>query len=319
MRKLLLLPLLPLLFSFTMCGHRGAPKPPLSYKPQTPKVHGPIQEFTSPLIWWEKVERFDDGRKIPTPQKVSYKVVVNFGKRVVETEETYFKDSPIKPKERRCYSVVALYEGRESEKSEPVCINGKEPISEVPQVKRAVGGDGYAQIEFTPSPLYETEVFKNQTSEPFVKPYAVLKPGEGLFIDKKVKNGAQYTYLLRFSEGELKGAFSKEVRVVPQDRIPPLPPQDALLVKGEVCTLVWEPSPSEDVVAYKVVADGRELSTSGIYLTFKKCPKRVLIYAVDKAGNLSKPVVPEVVDEKGGSCNGEQVRPSGNGGLHQNP
>jgi len=305
LRKILIASLLPLLFSFTVCGHRGAPKPPLSYKPKTPKLYPPIQEYKSPLVWWERVTQFEDGRKIPQPQKVEYKVVINFGKRVVKTKEPYYKDFPIEAGQRRCYSVAAIYNGKEGEPSEPTCITGKEPIEERPVVKRLLEEDSLVEIEIEPSREYSVEIFKNQTEEPFVKPYATLKPGESLFKDNNVKNDVTYTYLLRFAKDELKGPFTEPITATPKDKTPPLPPPSALLVLGEPCVLLWEPSPSEDVIGYKVVADGEEIFTSGIYLTFKKCPERVTLYAVDKGKNLSKPVTPEVVDEEGGSGNGE--------------
>ncbi len=318
MRKLLFLSLLPLLFSFTMCGHRGAPKPPLTYQPQTPKVHQPIQEYDSPLIWWERVTTFRDGRKISQPQKVTYRVIVNFGERIVTVKENYFKDFPIGKGQRRCYSVVALYGRHKSQRSEPVCVTGKEPIREVPKVLKAQGEDGFIEIELAQHSPYAVEVFKNP-QKPLIKPYATLKENERLFMDKRVTNGKSYSYVLRFSLGNLKGRPSNPITLIPQDRTPPLPPEGAILVKGRECLLVWEPSPSEDTKGYLIVADGEKFRTGGIYFRFTRCPKRVELFAVDKAGNLSKPVKPEVLDEEGGSSNGKQVRPAGNGGLHENP
>jgi len=318
LRKLLLLPLIPLLFSFTMCGHRGAPKPPLIYRPATPQVHPPAQEYDSPLVWWERVDRFGDGRKISQPQKVSYRVIVNFGKREVEVKKNYFKDSPIRAGEKRCYSVVALYEGHESQRSEPVCTTGEKPIEDIPEVIKAHGGDGFVEIELAPHPGYEVEVFKD-AEEPFLKPYALLREEENTFTDRRVVNGRSYTYLLRFSKERLKGRFTEPLAVIPEDRVPPAPPKEALLIKGKECILVWEPSPSEDVRNYLIVADGRKFKTGGIYFRFTGCPAKVELFAVDKAGNLSKPIVPEVVDEEGGGGDGEQVGPAGNGGLHKDP
>ncbi|MEO2066420.1 MAG: hypothetical protein ABGX17_07990 [Desulfurobacteriaceae bacterium] len=304
MKKLIIISLFPLLTSFTMCGHRGAPKPPLTYNPSVPEVYPPVQEFKSPLIWWERVETFEDGRKIPQTEKIKYRVIINFGKREVETEENYFKDKPIEPKEKRCYSIVAVYGKNKSKKSEPLCIVGREPIEEVPRVTKTLEGDGLIKIEIAPHENFKVEVFKNQ-KEPYVRPYRILDEGSKEFIDKEVENGKSYTYLLRFSKGKLKGRFAEPIRLTPKDTLPPEPPGNPLLIKGEKCLLVWEPSPSKDTVAYLIETDKGKFKTSGIYFTLTECPKELELFAVDKAGNLSSPVKPEVIDEEGSSSNGK--------------
>ena len=302
MKKLILLSL-PLLFSFTTCGHRAPPKPPYSKVPQIPKVKGLIQDYKSPLLWWERTKAFTDGRKLSEPNKVSYLVLINFGKRKVKTDKNYLKDLPIALKEKRCYQVVSLYKGKRSFPSEPVCIVGREPIEKVPKVEKATAGDGFVELLLKPYQGYQVEVFKNQ-KPPFVTPFKVLK-GERVFVDKDVKNKQEYTYYLRFSSGILKGKLSFPIRLIPEDKVPPLPPKNPLLVGCKECVLVWEPSPSSDVVGYLIVAGKRKFSVKGIYYTFKFCPKEVSIYAVDKAGNLSKPVKVGVKGEEGCSSNGE--------------
>ncbi|WP_457677927.1 hypothetical protein [Thermovibrio sp.] len=302
MKKLFIfLPVLTL-FSFTMCGHRGAPKPPLSKTPSTPEVQGIQQEFNRPLVLWNRVETFSDGRKISAPNKVIYKVIINFGKREVKVRENYFKDAPVKVGEKRCYSVVAIYNGKESKKSEPKCFIGKTPIYEKPKVISVVNGDGFVKIVLAPH-KYPIEVFRNQ-SEPFVNPYKTLKENEDELVDAKVENGKRYDYKLRFYEGEVKGRFT-EVVGKPEDKIPPLPPKNPILIKDKECLAVWEPSPSSDVVYYLIKVGKREFKVNGIYFTFKTCPKGFRIVAVDKAGNTSKPVKGEVADEEGSSNNGK--------------
>ena len=289
MKKFLLITL-PLLFSFSTCGHRGAPLPPLPKEPSTPEINALFQDFNRPLLSWNPVKTFKDGRKLPDPERVTYIVTVNFGKKKVKTEKNYLSDTPIRPGEKRCYSVTALYRGRESSPSEPVCIVGKRPITEVPQVE-VKGGDGTVVVKVA-NPEYTVEVFKNQKF-PFIKPYRVFKGEE--FIDKQVENRKTYVYRFRFSKGKLKGKLTEPIPVTPRDRTPPLPPPRAYLIEGRVCTAVWDPSPSKDVIYYVVKAGNRTFTTSGIYLTLSECPKRVKVVAVDKGGNRSKPVEAEVV------------------------
>ena len=289
MRKLLLITL-PFLFSFSTCGHRGSPKPPLTKIPATPQVENLIQDYDRPLISWKRVKNYRDGRKLPVPEKVEYAVIINFGKRKVKTKKNYLIDSPIRPGEKRCYSVASVYEGKWSSPTEPVCIKGKEPIPEIPLFSLK-GEDGRVVIELK-NPKLPVEVFRN-AKPPYIKPDATFSGKT--FVDRNVKNGKPYTYRLRFADGELKGKLSQGKIVIPEDREPPLPPPHAYLIEGKTCTAVWEPSPSEDVVYYEVVAGNSTFKVSGIYFNLPECFKNVRVVAVDKAGNRSKPVEAEVV------------------------
>ena len=289
MKKLLLLSI-PFLFSFSTCGHRGDPLPPLTKDPATPQVESLVQDFNRPLLVWREVRTYRDGRKLPDPRSVRYVIVVNFGKKKVKTGKNYFLDVPVKPGERRCYSIISVYRGRESPPGNPICIVGKRPIHETPEFE-AIGGDNHVVINVK-NPDFPLEVFRNQ-EEPFLKPYATFKGRT--FIDRNVENGKSYRYRLRFYRGKLKGKLSREVTVIPQDRIPPLPPSYAYVITGRICSVVWDPSPSSDVVYYEVKSGDLTLKTSGIYLNLPGCNGTVSVIAVDKAGNRSKPVRAEVV------------------------
>ncbi|SMP11341.1 hypothetical protein SAMN06265339_0916 [Desulfurobacterium pacificum] len=296
MKKVLFLSLLPLLFSFTMCGNRGAPLPPYTKIPATPSITTIQQHYKKVVIAWNPVTTYRDGRKLPLPSKVSYVVIVNFGKKKVKTEKTYYSEAIKRFNTKMCYSVVSVYEGRKSEPANPVCILVKKPIAEVPVVENATAGDGFVSFTFSPS-RYSIEIFRN-AQPPYLKPLKVLPPQTTSFTDKGLKNGKTYLYKFRYAEGVYKGKLSRTYKLTPADKIPPLPPKNPLLIlspKG--CTLVWEPSPSKDVVSYKIVADTGNftLSKDAIYFQFKSCPKKVGIEAVDKAGNVSKLVVPREV------------------------
>jgi len=98
--------------------------------------------------------------------------------------------------------------------------------------------------------------------------------------------------------------------VTPLDTTPPLPPSSPFLIKApKGCLVVWERSPSKDVTEYRIFVNGKQFSINGrgIYFYFPECPRGdVLVVAVDKAGNLSKPVkAKEVVNEESCSDNGK--------------
>jgi hypothetical protein len=300
LKKLLLLSSLPLLLSFTTCGHRAAPKPPLSHKPETPKPPKVIQDFNRPLIYWSPVDKFSDGRKISAPKKVNYLLIVNFGEKKVKTDRLFYYDEPIKPKEKRCYSLIAIYENHKSPPSEPTCILGKEPIKKTPKILKAMAGNGFVEFTFAPH-KYIVEVFKNpKNNRPLTTPYAKV---EGTtFKDVKVVNGKEYRYFFRFSKGTLKGKTIGPFKLKPEDRTPPLPPKSvqAICLNGG-CTVIWEPSPSRDV-AYYLIKLGREsYKTEGIYFYLpKKCPPEIEVIAIDRYGNKSEPKKVEVKGEE--SC-----------------
>ncbi len=295
-----LLIFLPFIFSFSTCGHRGAPLPPLTKKPAPPEITYEVQDYNRPLIVWKRVSTYEDGRRLPDPSKVLYEVLIDFGKRRVRTRNNYLLDVPIGRGEKRCYKVISIY-GREKNEGSVKCMRGGAPIEEVPKVK-LTSGDGFVRIDVE-NPLMEVEVFRNQRF-PFIKPYAKFKGSS--FLDKKVKNGTKYEYRFRFSKGPLKGRLTAPLFAVPEDRIPPLPPQSAYMVKYPTCVIFWEPSPSSDVVGYLLKFKNGEVKVDGIYFVINgSCPKSVTIYAVDKAKNRSKPVVPEVIDEESGSSNGK--------------
>jgi len=307
-KLLLFFPLLSL-FSFTMCGSKGNPEPPFSKLPSPPRISIIQQSFKNPIVTWQKVTTFDDGRKLPVPNKVSYIVNVNFGKRKIKTNKTFFLDPiPILDGERRCYTINAIYDGHESKPSEPKCIIGKKPIEGKPRIKEVKLGDEFVVFTFDSHYAYSIEIFKN-AEPPFVKPFKILPPKVLIFKDEEVKNGSTYTYQFRFSKDGVKGTFSQAVTVTPLDKTPPLPPKNPVVLKNKnSCLVVWEASPSKDVSKYKIIVNGKVFSANGkgIYFYFPECPAEELsIVAVDKAGNLSKPIKVEVIDEKSRSNNGK--------------
>jgi len=293
-----------------MCGSKGDPLPPFSKVPSQPHISIIQQSFKNPVVVWERVTSFSDGRNLPIPEKVSYVVNVNFGERKVKLNKLYFFDPiPILKGEKRCYSVSAIYEGYESKPSEPTCIVGEEPIRALPAVKEVKAGDGFVTFTFKPYSDLSIEVFKNP-HPPFVNPFKVLKPGSLTFKDEAVKNNTTYTYRFRFAKAYVKGALSKVVKVTPLDKVPPAPPGFPVVIKNfKSCLVIWEPSPSEDVREYRILANGKQFSTNGkeIYFYFPRCPKgNISVVAVDKAGNSSKPVkAKEVAGEEGSGDNGK--------------
>ena len=293
LKKLLLLCFLPFVFSFTMCGNRGDPLPPLQFTPETPEISGIDQAYRNFLVKWQPVKKFSDGRKLANLEEIYYIVSVNFGKEKIKTKNTYFLDSKVVSEgEKRCYAITAVYRGKYfSQPSEVFCAVAKKPIEEIPEILSYTAGDGFVKFEFKPVADYSIEVFKD--SSPHISSYKTLPPETSEFVDKNVVNGKGYSYSFRFSKGNLKGRFSKTYNLTPEDRKPPEPPTNVFLIReGNSCTILWEPSPSEDVSGYVILKREKIVGSTGrcIYFFLLNCPEgSYYVKAVDKAGNFSKP------------------------------
>jgi len=273
---------LPLLFSFAVCGNRGDPLPPFSKTPSTPSNASVIQVFNSPIVFWDEVKTFDDGRKIPEPGKVLYEVKV--GKEKFLVRSNFFEDKEIHEGERRCYMVRAVYRNKKSAWTDPVCFEGKEPLKEVPVVY-GKSGNKFNEFYFPEVP-YEIEVFKNQ-SKPFIKPYKVVKTHH--WIDKDVKNGVVYSYCFRYSNGMVKGKCSELLKLKPEDIYPPELPKDIRIFElGKKCLVVFEPSGSKDLKHYEVFVEGKKkiVPPESIYFEIPECPERFKICTVDYDNNI---------------------------------
>ena len=299
LKKLLLLCFLPFVFSFTMCGNRGDPLPPLQFTPETPEISGIDQAYRNFLVKWQPVRKFSDGRKLANPEEIHYIVSVNFGKEKVKIKNTYFLDSKVVSEgEKRCYTITAVYRGKYfSQPSESLCAVARKPIEEIPEILSYTAGDGLVKFKFKPITDYFIEVFRDSSSH--ISPYKTLLPGTSEFVDKNVVNGKEYSYSFRFSEGNLKGRFSETYNLIPEDRKPPEPPENAFLIrKGNSCTILWDPSPSKDVSGYVVLKREKAVGSTGrgIYFLLPNCPEdSYYVKAVDRAGNFSKPTKAEPV------------------------
>ncbi len=280
-----------------MCGSKGDPLPPLSKEPLPPKGVGVFQDYRIPVVYWQAVLTFSDGRKIPVPEEVEYEIRVDFGKESFKANRTYFVDQrKIEPGERRCYSVRAIYAGVKGRSSETICIIGEKPPEGIPGLIEYKEGDGFFELKFKNHNL-PIALFVN-SSYPFLKPSSVLNKGENVYRTR-AENGREYTIRYCFVRASVRGKLSSPIVLIPQDGVPPEPPRNPILIKeGRGCTLVWELSPSSDVKSYEIYwGKGKEtVAGNSVYYRFIRCPKDVKIVAVDKSGNVSKPVKPEEVE-----------------------
>ncbi len=296
--------------SFSTCGRRGSPKPPLSFIPAPPKIEDVYQIENRPFIVIKPSYTYSDGRKIPKSliKREKFLIKINF-KRVIETANRCFKDSVKKPNETVCYQVSTLLEGRKSTFTDPSCLSVKKPLFKKPQVVKISVSDSKVSFLFKRHSL-KIECFKSQRGRPFpCKPYRVISGN--LFVDDRLHNGETYAYKFRFSQDTRKGPFTKVFYETPLDNQAPEPPKNPQLfrLKKNACILVWEPSPSKDVSFYSISWSGGRTKTDKCYAVVPCGASFYKISAVDRYKNFSRPIVWRARnEEKSRGDNGQQVR-----------
>jgi len=287
-KKLILIVLMPILLSFSTCGRKGDPLPPLSYIPESPVNVKAKQIGKNVLISWNPPSYFIDGRKIKEKGEISYVVRIGFGKSLKRTNTNYVIDRGGKPGEEICYSVMSIYKTKyRSSFSEPICIKIKNPINQFPEIQNATAGDGFVKITFKKSDM-RIAVYKSENGKFKPEPYAILEAGINVFVDKNVINKKAYKYFARFVVKGMEGESSEVITLIPEDRFPPEAPENLQIIKkGENFILIWEPSSSKDVKYYEILNNGKVVGTVpyGLYFPLKNLKGCFRIVAVDKAGN----------------------------------
>ncbi len=287
-KKLLLIALAPFLLSFSTCGRKGDPLPPFSFFPQTPTGLKAKQIGNRVLVSWNPSKFFTDGRKIKEEEKISYLIKVNFGDKLKETKRTYLLDEKKHVGEKICYSVASKYGSKyASAFSEPICLEIRKPIDQIPIFSNAEAGDGFVKITFKPH-KFKIAIYKTCKAEFPIRPYRILNPEEFTFIDTNVQNGREYKYFARFIFKNIESRNSQIITLTPMDTEPPEPPKNLEIVRENgKRVLIWEPSRSEDVKLYKIVNNGKVVGmvSYGLYFPLKNLTGCFQVIAVDKANN----------------------------------
>jgi len=138
--------------------------------------------------------------------------------------------------------------------------------------------------------------------------FNTLRIVKGAYSLKNPKLGKTYFILGGVHIGsKIFGPLSKPIKVVVKDETPPEPPKGGgYLIFKNTLKLMWEKSPSPDVVHYEVQCGNyfKITKTNIIKLTLVPGMKWCKIYAIDRAGNRSKPFVIKII--KIGEDNNEE-------------
>jgi len=129
----------------------------------------------------------------------------------------------------------------------------------------------------------------------------VVSPG--VFKIKNPDLGATYNIVGAIIFGKnFFGPLCSLLKVKVKDKIPPLPPSGGgyIVKNGKLC-IMWEKSPSEDVVSYEVVAGKKQYFTNSteLSISFSKELKKIEVFAIDRAGNKSKALTLSIKEEGG--------------------
>ena len=230
-----------------------------------------LQKDTVPTLAWSVVSVRRDGEKSPLSNIVTL--------------------SPEVPPAAPVLGSVVAEEGK-------VCLDWTAPSDDLLGRPVAVGGY-FVYRRMLPQEEYE-------------RPLNAAAVSDTSFVDTAVGHGAAYFYTVRataLAKPRIEGPPSDEAGILYRDVYPPAAPArlDAL-TEAKLVRLVWDPSPSADVVGYLVYravdeappAPLTEKPIPDTFFTDENVPEgkrsRYTVRAVDGHGNLSPPS-PEAVAE----------------------
>ncbi len=280
------------------CGVKGYPKPPRSFNISGIEEINIKQMGNYLVIYWKYKKTYEDG--LPLKEKVSFYLISNGEKSKISPyskEDLYWIIEPIKNFENKiCYKVELKTEKTLKEKtSNYICIK---PVKNYPLLTTRfdikLKEDGiYLSWEkkYPKVNIYRDE---NSTIIPPI-PYKIVQ-NKSDFLDKEVELKKEYCYFITISQDNVESNASKILCQKFIDNFPPLPPKEGNILKekGKI-VIVWEESPSKDVIGYLIYKNGKPITEIPIKTYYfidnqYKNGDTYEIVAIDKAGNRSKPL-----------------------------
>lgn len=285
-------------FFLNGCGVKGYPKPPRSFNISGIKEINVKQMGEYLVIYWYYKKVYEDG--MPIKEKLNFYLLSNDEKSKVnpyKNGDLYWVVEPIKNFENKiCYKVsVRTVKTLKEKISNYVCIKPEKnyPVLTT-KLNLFLKEDG---ILLNWKKMYEqVNIYRNENSNLIPPiPYKIVK-NSSEFLDKNLELNKKYCYYITISKNGVESSSSKIVCKKYVDKFPPLPPTDGNILKenGKI-VIVWEESPSKDVIGYLIYKNGKivsEIPIKSYYFIDRsyKSGDYYEIVAVDKAGNRSKPL-----------------------------
>ena len=192
----------------------------------------------------------------------------------------------VRPK-KRCLELVS------NQKATKICLREIPPISPRLWLLKKDSGEIELQVVslFKKFVLLRWEEggspnpFRAQITGPIIKDTAVL-PNKTYFYSVAI-----------FFDDHTFGPLSPPLRISTLDQTPPQPPPGGgYLLEKDALTLIWEESPSKDVAYYRIEKRGESFKAQKAPFVDREWHgERIYkISAVDKAGNISRPLIIEI-------------------------
>ncbi len=283
-------------FLFLRCGVKGSPEIPPSNIPEQVKKIYIKQQGKRLIVYWYYTPVYEDGRRIK--ERFFFRVETLEGKikpEIKHIENLYWFEKSLNSFDKEiCFRINIITERNFISSSKFFCFIPEKnyPIlSKKIEVKETEEG-----LLLTFNQFYETVLVYRGNNPELIPPisYKVLRKVDS-FLDKDVAINKYYCYYITLKEDTVESNPSNKVCVFYEDRFPPKPIRNPEIINfGGSLFIIWDDSPSSDVVGYILKKNGILLTPEPVYtyfFTLKDWKKGdiIEIYAVDKAGNKSSP------------------------------
>jgi hypothetical protein len=242
------------------CGVKRPPIPPSALLiPPPGSLEAQVREGCLRLSW-----------KAPSTEPAGYRVL---RRRADEPEfkpladlplaERSFTDCEVPTGQSAAFQVQSLNAQGKAGLASPAVPVVFLPPPPAPASLTAEPGDGFVQLCWLSPPAVESpagfRVYRALLGEPYPRRSADPQPAPGpCWVDGNLTNGKTYRYVVRtvlVAEGgiEEEGPASSEVEVIPEDKIPPLPPAELVAApSAQGVVLHWKRNPEPDLKGYYV-------------------------------------------------------------------
>ncbi len=279
------------------CGVKGGPYPPFTTSPETVKNVLIKQQDQDLIIYWNYIPRYADGREMKENFRFE---IFTFEHRIIKTVKNsgnlYWFRYKFSQEKEYCFRIRVITEkNNKSRFSRYFCYI---PTLNYPNIKPVfdikVVIDGIKLIWENNN--FKTNIYKGKERVLYPIPFKSLSDNK--FLDKNVSVGNRYCYYITFEDNNGVESLPSDIKCkIFEDIFPPEPPTNPKLIerKGEFY-LIWTESSSKDTAGYIIEIDRKVLNKIPIKTYIFKIPEYkkgsvIKIYAVDKAGNKSKPAI----------------------------
>ncbi|MBK3332063.1 hypothetical protein GWK41_03145 [Persephonella atlantica] len=282
-------------FIIAGCGVKGGPYPPFSKNPETVRNVKIKQQDRELVVYWNYIPRYEDGRNMNENFKIEiFSIEHRIVKSLHKKGNLYwfrYKFSQIK---EYCFRFKVVTKNKESRFSRYFCYipSIKYPVIK-PEFNLNIKKNGI-NISW-PKSSFTVNIYKTQDSVYYPIPFRTISKADS-YTDTSVISGNKYCYYITYEdENGVEGSPSQIKCLTFRDIFPPEPPQNPRLIRKEgLYYIIWTESSSKDVIGYIIEINGKKLINKPIktYVFSIKSIKKgsvIKIYAVDKAGNISKP------------------------------